>query len=345
MTPVSSAGGHTVTPRFIHSARGMCNPLRNGIRICSSGHDRGQLQPRRPWTVARPSDSAFASLEGPATDKSGAGHRSSPRVAYLDTFPVKGLPNKRLPRANLEAGGCLPADREWAIIMGRHSHLWDPDNPAKLFIEKGLQGLHHSSKVKFHQLITDEVLAALKMEYDIENKALFLQHEDMEVGANLRTLGGIAVVEDFFTRLLAAGSSHLNAPDDSGPPLKLVHGAQGTTHQFGNVGGTQDKLLLHLVNLESVKDFEGEPSISTAGHGGNSHEAAGAISRCHSNDCYWGDDTLGGAECARWIHGCLRPGCARRPCRARQHSQCAAMKSCATEHPGIPLSCEGPLSF
>ena len=200
--------------------------------------------------------------------------------------------------------------------------------------------------------------------------------------------------------------------------------------QFGNVGGTQDKLLLHLVNLESVKDFEGklgrqvdplrfraniaweggepweewswvgqhvqvgeailefieptvrcpatqvldlsrftaikanallanlpngpwrlttlcsgEPSISTAGHGGNSHEAAGAISRCHSNDCYWGDDTLGGAECARWIHGCLRPGCARRPCRARQHSQCAAMKSCATEHPGIPLSCEGPLSF
>ena len=147
MTPVSSAGGHTVTPRFIHSARGMCNPLRNGIRICSSGHDRGQLQPRRPWTVARPSDSAFASLEGPATDKSGAGHRSSPRVAYLDTFPVKGLPNKRLPRANLEAGGCLPADREWAIIMGRHSHLWDPDNPAKLFIEKGLQGLHHSSKV------------------------------------------------------------------------------------------------------------------------------------------------------------------------------------------------------
>ena len=71
------------------------------------------------------------------------------------------------------------------------------------------------------------------------------------MGANLRTLGGIAVVEDFFTRLLAAGSSHLNAPDDSGPPLKLVHGAQGTTHQVRRLLCTDHQwALMHL----KVKD-------------------------------------------------------------------------------------------
>lgn len=76
-------------------------------------------------------------------------------VRHLHTYPIKGLPPVQLPEVQLEAGDCFPADREWAIITGRNASLWDPDRPESLFVEKGLRGLHHGSKVRPETWLTE----------------------------------------------------------------------------------------------------------------------------------------------------------------------------------------------
>ena len=72
---------------------------------------------------------------------------SSASVEQLLTYPIKGLPPIRLQEAALDSGGCLPADREWAIILGKNAHLWNSERPEDMFIDKGLLGMHHGSKV------------------------------------------------------------------------------------------------------------------------------------------------------------------------------------------------------
>ena len=64
---------------------------------------------------------------------------------------------------------------------------------------------------------------------------------------------GVAAAERHFDAMLGDA---VRPSADGTVRLRLVTGAPGTTHQFANVGGTADKLLLHLVNLESVRDVE-----------------------------------------------------------------------------------------
>ena len=203
------------------------------------------------------------------------------RVSFISCFPVKGMPRVSLQETTLATGGCVPHDREWAVMLGSHAHEWDPDHPEKVFVARGYRGEHHSSKVKFHQLINAEALADVRLRYDGVSKRLTLlprraeakedthdddQHEEEvldEVArdvmtaplldARLDTPEGVAEAERFFDGLLGDA---VQPSADGATRLRLVTGAPGVTHQFANVGGTADKLLLHLVNHESVRDLE-----------------------------------------------------------------------------------------
>jgi len=91
------------------------------------------------------------------------------------------------------------------------------------------------------------------MDYDFATKTIRLGYQGSAVEASLTCPGGIADAERFFEGLL---SGNPKPSEDGSKLLQVVHGADGRKHQFANVGGTEDKLLLHMVNLRSVRDLE-----------------------------------------------------------------------------------------
>ena len=134
-------------------------------------------------------------------------------------------------------------------------------------MEKGYRGEHHSSKVKFHQLINSDALAGVStLLYDGVTRHLTLRRRgggDATVEAtssnqvlldvDLRTDAGVREAEACFDAMLGDA---VKPSADGSVRLRLVRAADGITHQFANVGGTQDMLLLHLINRESVHDLE-----------------------------------------------------------------------------------------
>ncbi len=149
------------------------------------------------------------------------------------------------------AGGCIPHDREWAVMQGKDAHEWDPNNPKAVFVEKGFRGEHHGSKVgrrhgvacnggeeeappvtqvKFHQLMTAEEMAQLEIEYNGETRRLTLKDHSSGrrqplLDADLRTPGDIAEAEAFFTDLLGR-AGRLKPSPDGRTPLRLVRGPE-----------------------------------------------------------------------------------------------------------------------
>jgi uncharacterized protein YcbX len=77
---------------------------------------------------------------------------------------------------------------------------------------------------------------------------------------SLTDAAGAREAEAFFAEFLADG---LVPSADGRVPLRLVHAAQGRTHQFANVGGTEDTLLLHVVSLSSVRDLAASAGLAT----------------------------------------------------------------------------------
>jgi len=62
--------------------------------------------------------------------------------------PLSGTqPRLALDSTLLALGGCIPHDREWALMLGIHAHEWDSQKPGTLFTKKGFRGEHHGSKV------------------------------------------------------------------------------------------------------------------------------------------------------------------------------------------------------
>jgi len=174
---------------------------------------------------------------------------SSPFVTDLHTFPVKGLPRVELQSVQVSAGGCFPHDREWALILGKYAHEWDPNDPSKMFDKE-----HHGTKVKFHQLISDPELTLLTLKYDAATKQLKLINKKVAeplLDVCLEDPAGIATAETFFEEYLG---DRVKKSRDGATAIKLVRAASGIDHQFGNIGGA-GMLRLHLVNKKSIDDF------------------------------------------------------------------------------------------
>jgi hypothetical protein len=67
---------------------------------------------------------------------------SQPQASSRDIpcFPIKGLPRVAL---HSMTGGCIPHDKEWASMQGRHAHEWQARGPRPCL----WRGKHHGPKV------------------------------------------------------------------------------------------------------------------------------------------------------------------------------------------------------
>jgi hypothetical protein len=63
-------------------------------------------------------------------------------------------------------------------------------SPKKVFIEKGYRGEHHGNKVKFHQMIAAEEMAALKARGEYQGASICPSAEDPCLGLGLCALTG-----------------------------------------------------------------------------------------------------------------------------------------------------------
>lgn len=152
---------------------------------------------------------------------------SSPRVARLCRYPVKGLSAEPLDSIDLTPGEALPEDRRFALA--RAGTPFDPLNPEWL------------SKSHFLMLMKNERLALLESRYDAASGALEIWRNGKRVARGVITTPvGRAVIEDFFAAFMRAES--LGKP-------KLV---EAPGHTFSD---NREKVV-SLINLASVADLE-----------------------------------------------------------------------------------------
>ena len=175
-------------------------------------------------------------------------------VSSICYYPIKGFGPVFLPSVRIRDGGCIPCDREWAFIRGAHATEWDPKQPEKMFISQGYRGEHHGNKTKFLQLINTPSLAKYEiLSYDIESKRLVIINKGDEAEAltfELSTVDGRDAFERFALSIIKAERSEGEATEEA---PRLIRGEDEL--QFANVGGSRDKLLLHIVNEASVLDL------------------------------------------------------------------------------------------
>lgn len=153
---------------------------------------------------------------------------TTPQIAALYRYPVKGLSPELLMEARLAPGGTMPADRMWAIeaIAGKF------DNAAPA----------HLPKIVFYMLMRDEKLASLRTRYDDATTVLSIADKggrELTRGA-LATAEGAQAIEAFLTSLLGGALR--------GPPR--VVSAPG--HSFSDV----KEKCLHIINLASLRELE-----------------------------------------------------------------------------------------
>lgn len=152
---------------------------------------------------------------------------TTPTVAALYRYPVKGLSPEALQRVTLAAGGTMPFDRAYAIENG--PGRFDPDNP------------RHLPKITFLMLMRDERLATLSTSFDDATETLTVMRAGKQVArGQLTTPLGRKMIEQFFAAYMQA--------ELRGPP-KVVF-APG--HSFSDVA----MKCLHVVNLATVRDVE-----------------------------------------------------------------------------------------
>jgi uncharacterized protein YcbX len=150
---------------------------------------------------------------------------TSPRVAALYRYAVKGLSPEARDRVTLAAGGTMPFDRAYAIENG--PGRFDPDAP------------RHLPKITFLMLTRDERLATLSTSFDDATETLTVMRAGKQVArGQLTTPLGRKMIEQFFAAYMQA--------ELRGPP-KVVS-APG--HSFSDVA----MKCLHVVNLATVRD-------------------------------------------------------------------------------------------
>ncbi len=150
---------------------------------------------------------------------------AQPTIATLVHYPIKGLSGFITAQAALNAGEGMPMDRVYAVENG--SHRFEAQNP-KWF-----------PKTHFLQLMRNERLAGLTLDFDEESHTLTLYRDAKQVAkGSLKSKLGRQMIEQFLSAYMKA--------DLTGPP-RIVW-AEG--HRFTDIAAK----ALHLVNLETVRD-------------------------------------------------------------------------------------------
>jgi hypothetical protein len=153
------------------------------------------------------------------------------RVEYLYRYPVKGLTAEALESAEVEAGGCIPWDRAFALAQGDSG--FDPASPIWL------------QKTNFMCHARNAKIAALASVFEPRDGTLTIRAPDGSfVSANALSEAGRARITAFLVAWLAdeARSTPLAAP--------AFHHVRG--HCFCD---QRDKVL-SLINMASLHDFE-----------------------------------------------------------------------------------------
>lgn len=152
---------------------------------------------------------------------------TSPSIASIYRYPIKGLTPEPLAEVALTPGQQLPADRRYAIENGPIG--FDPAAP------------QYFPKTQFLMLMRNERLAALRSHYDDKTHTLTIRRDGhADAQANLQTPDGRAAIEAFFAA---------NFADElRGPPKVLF--AEG--HSFSDVA----RKVVSIINLASVADLE-----------------------------------------------------------------------------------------
>ena len=149
------------------------------------------------------------------------------KIDSIYRYPVKGLTPEPLPRAELEPGEMLAADRLYAIENGPSA--FNPAAPAWL------------SKANFLMLMRDEWLAGLNTHFDDASHVLTIRHNgQVAAQGNLETASGRAAIETFFATMFAS--------QIKGPPKVLL----SPGHRFSDVA----RKVVSIINLASVRAIE-----------------------------------------------------------------------------------------
>lgn len=144
-------------------------------------------------------------------------------IASLWRYPVKGLAGQAIESVTVEKEGCFPFDRVYAIENGPTQ--FDSNEPK------------HLPKVNFLNLMRDERLALLAIEFDETSQTLTILRQDRQVArGNLSTPLGRNMVEQFFAAFM---SDELKGP----PRIQ-----RADNHHFTDMA----EPLVHIINLSSV---------------------------------------------------------------------------------------------
>ncbi len=152
---------------------------------------------------------------------------STPEITALYRYPVKGLSPEKLDAAHVEAGGCVPFDRAYAIENG--SRDFNPDAP------------EYFPKIKYLMLMKNERLASLETLFDDETQTLTIRRKGKQVArGDLSSRVGRQMIEQFLASYMK---------DDLRGPPRIV---TAPDFSFSDV----PMKVLSLINLESVRDLE-----------------------------------------------------------------------------------------
>jgi uncharacterized protein YcbX len=149
------------------------------------------------------------------------------RIEYLYRYPVKGLTAEALEATEVEAGGCIPWDRAFALAQGDSG--FDPAAP------------QWRQKANFMCLMKNARIAALFSFFEPRNGMLAIRAPD-----------GSAVVEHALSeagraRIGAFLTEYLGEEARGEPAFRYVAG-----HSFCDQRGK----VVSLINLASLRDFE-----------------------------------------------------------------------------------------
>ncbi len=144
-------------------------------------------------------------------------------IANLWRFPVKGLAGQAIDSVTVETDGCFPFDRVYAIENGPTQ--FDSNAPK------------HLPKVNFLNLMRDERLALLAVEFDETSQSLTILRQGRQVAkGDLSTGLGRNMIEQFFAAFM---SNELKGP----PRIQ-----RADNHHFTDM----PEPLVHIINLSSV---------------------------------------------------------------------------------------------
>lgn len=149
------------------------------------------------------------------------------RIEYLYRYPVKGLTAEALETAEVEAGGCIPWDRAFALAQGDAG--FDPEQPQWL------------QKANFMCLMKNARIASLFSFFEPRNGMLAIRAPD-----------GSAVVENALTeqgreRIAAFLIGYLGEEARGTPRFHHIPG-----HSFCD----QRHKVISLINQASLRDYE-----------------------------------------------------------------------------------------